>query len=1441
MTEKKTRWPLRIAKIAGSALAVVVIIVVAAVFWLRSSAGSEFVFKQVVKILADSGLHLSADEFSGPLPGRLYIRNLILADKEGPLIKADLAEIKLAPMALLGRTAHIPLIQIEKPQIIGLPESRSEEKEESGEFSLPVKIRLDKLLVADGRLEHGALSSLGILNPEISFKAEGQADLIGPGSKMALSANIDGNEGRELLALKLSLTDDGTADKLFVDLAFNDEPGGLLSSLLNDYTWPGLKLNLQAQGPLNNWNGRLELAAGEIADLSADLEFKGRNGRLWADIVKNPAWVAAIKADLTAKNAFPPQATQLLGQKTALQLNSNLTGQDLEADVLINGSSGLALNSQLSGRLASGGGDFKLTALLSGLKHPGIQSEQSLRLAADAHLDEKVKRISGLSLNGSGLALEASAEQNLGEEALKAALTLKSDLQSSLLETLLYAAGLGFQAFGGLVELKADLDWRGFEKAAQGQVSLKGQELKWPGPELEKLIGPDLVLEARLGGGGDHPLELTVDRASGAQIDLQGKAGLSPVEELIMSPFDIEARLRLADLSALKPDMAGEMRVALNASGQADDMKGQFHAASGSLTLAPGDFRNFDLKLTLAGDLISAAQNETAQGITLAGDLDLSAADSPGGPLSLTSGWDFKQSDGKLDLAITNLLGDLADVKLSGDIKALIAEDKRLDGKLDIDVAGWDKLAALSGQKFSGSPAKMHLSLSSAEGGQSAKALLDLPDLKLGSGKETVLSLKKTALNFQGRNLFSQPTLDLDLSLGAGLAGPFSWQSGSARAKGQDGKGDLEARLNQARLSGSGGSKSDGLKLDAKYDLTEEPVLEIDLLDFNLAGSGLNIKDKTTVSLGDNLTISPVTVNFKPTGRLAAKVDLTPGAMTIKAEGAKIPFKAFKAFTPDSMPDGEIQSLNIDLNQGQTGLAGSFDLKTMVAAKELRNIKPVLTVKGDLSSGSDPALMVSGKIDGGSGWKSNGDFNGRLPLSPGADGGLPQVNINAPLSADLKFVGPIRPLWFLAGQPDRSVNGMLQVEARLAGSLAKPLPSGSLYLAGGRFEDSVLGLLINNINIEAHSSPELPLKALLSAEDGKKGGLALEAQLRDLKNPTLLAKGRMNHFSPTHRDDIVVFISGDFGAEGPLDRLSLSSNLTVDQGELDLQIIAAGGSVPTLPISNIGDGLTKSSRGMRSDIKVNIPGRFFIRGPGLESEWRGSIAMGGSTGNPSLTGQIGPIRGYYTFAAKEFQFSGGEISFSGGTTPILNLALTNKTPGLTAILRFGGTATKPTLTMESQPPLPEEEVLSHVLFGKSASSISRFEALQLASAINDLRNFGSSGFNALSMVRTSLGLDVLRLGGSNENRERQVSSMSGTMGQQLGGNTSTAGSSTEQSDDISIEAGKYISDNIYVGVEHSGVGGAAVRLEVELAPSVSLEARSSTESSRVGVGWKKDY
>ena len=131
------------------------------------------------------------------------------------------------------------------------------------------------------------------------------------------------------------------------------------------------------------------------------------------------------------------------------------------------------------------------------------------------------------------------------------------------------------------------------------------------------------------------------------------------------------------------------------------------------------------------------------------------------------------------------------------------------------------------------------------------------------------------------------------------------------------------------------------------------------------------------------------------------------------------------------------------------------------------------------------------------------------------------------------------------------------------------------------------------------------------------------------------------------------------------------------------------------------------------------------------------------------------------------------------------------------------------------PALPQDELLSRLLFGTSITNLSAPEALQLAAAVAALNDrSGNGGLNPINAVRRAIGLDRLRV---------------------LPADPQT-GAGTQ------IAAGKYITRRLYAEIVTDGQGYSATRLEFQVTRWLSLLSTISTigrQSANVRVS--KDY
>ncbi len=1409
------------------------------VIFLRTSLATEIIFNQTAKILAADGYTLAAAEISGPLPGHLRAQKIHFADDKGLVVRAAEVEVELNIWALFTGVVSAPLVKIDGPELVSLPLPKEDDDDKP--FSLPVGISIGQLVVENGEISPNALANIGLLGtPSLAVNAEGSAQIT-----TSLAANFQGqvkSAGHEILLIKLAL--DSAADlteQLTLELKIDDPPAGILAATVNNDKWSGLRAKFNGKGPLKNWNGNWELDAGLWGHSTGQLNFKGQRGRLLSDLWLEPSWQGEVVTQNRPGPAAPKSWRKWLGSEGTLRTTGVCQGDKITAqlELLARATPKLKLSGQLVGSLMSGAENLQFTASLTGLLGPG--GEPELTAAANLSGTPQGQDLS-LSLSGDGLNLAARLKQNYAADETTGTLRLSTSAASPWTAESWRLAGAEPQILEGALDLDADFKWHGAAQDVKSSLKFSAQEMAWGNQQLESLLGSEFSFNLEANGGGEYPLAVELKNFQTPNLGLDGHF----LWQEALGQIETKLSAHLLDLSIFNPQYGGPLSLEIAANGPLDNLEGELALKSPTLKTEAGIFKDTALTVKAQGALVAPTDSGSTAGFTpnLNGELSLVVAESPGGLANLTGKWEYSQKDKALTLRLKDLIGTLAGLSLGGNLSLATQESTPvIIGNLLIDVNDWAPLAALSGQKINGEPLKLQLEFTAPEKRQSLHGLVDIPRLKIADD----LSLQQLKLDFQVADFFARPDLNWNFTAASGTVGSTSWGKAQITAQGEKGLGNFTAEIGRLKLAGVGGGPNDSFGAKGSYDVARllEPdylaSLNLQSLNFRLGGSGLRLAQAVKIHWGDSLKVEPVVATVLPKGSLKAEINLAPDSLKIWAEAQNVPYALAKPFVPN-MPNGVIEKLTVDLAQkSQNGPSGNFSLLTNVEVKEGFRLKPILTVNGKLTAGANPHLEMVGEIKGGR-WPAKGDFTAKLPLAAQAGGGFPTVDMVAPVAAALKFTGPVAPIWNIFGPADRTLTGVAQVNLRVNGPLNQPQAQGDFYFSGGRFEDQLLGLLIDNIQLSAQSTPEMPLKAILQAGDGKGGLLGLDISLGDLASPQILAKGELSRFSPLYRDDVDVAISGTFGAAGPITGLKLTSDLAITSGDIDLTVAAAGQSITTLDLSQ-GSKTSRAAAPIdpQLDLRLKIPKQFFIEGFGLKSEWEGDLNITGSAMRPSIKGSVSPVRGYLELFGKDFELSDGDIAFYGGTNPNLNLELTHQGDNIIALVRIAGSAKTPSLKLESRPPLPEEEILGQVLFDKSASDISQFEAIQLANVVQELANIGQgSALSLVSNLRKTVGLDVLRFGGKGgADRERDVSNLSGSIAQGLN-NSSPVGSSGEE-DEFAVEAGKYISDNIYVGVEHSAAEGAAVRVEVELSPMFDFEARTSSESSQVGIGWKKDY
>ena len=453
---------------------------------------------------------------------------------------------------------------------------------------------------------------------------------------------------------------------------------------------------------------------------------------------------------------------------------------------------------------------------------------------------------------------------------------------------------------------------------------------------------------------------------------------------------------------------------------------------------------------------------------------------------------------------------------------------------------------------------------------------------------------------------------------------------------------------------------------------------------------------------------------------------------------------------------------------------------------------------------------------------SNGAVIGRAQARFAPMGGGPLVAelMNAPLFAQLRYVGPADTLWRLSGTETLDLSGPIAVGADIVGRLADPAIRGSLRTQSARLESPVTGMVIDQVQSQARFSGPQLIFTQISGKTAGGGTVTGSGSVTFSGGRTgLNLSFQANQALLLNRDDIAARVTGPLQIRSDGQGGTISGDLRLNQGRFQLGRASAAASVPQLQVRDRGvepeDIITAQDlHPWKLALKV-AGGDLQVIGLGINSRWTTDLNVGGFADAPRFTGRADLIRGDYDFAGRNFKLDHGVIRFLGESppNPLLDIQASAQVQGLDASVRVRGTGLKPEITFASTPQLPQDELLSRILFGTSITNLSAPEALQLASAVAALQS-GSGSLDPINALRKAVGLDRLRI--------------------------VPADVATGQK--TAVAAGKYITRKMFVEVVTDGQGYSATRVEYQLTRWLSLLSTVSTVGrSGASVRISKDY
>ena len=1371
----KPNWPRRLLRELLALLLGIVVLIAVALVILDTAPGHRWIADRIGQIETASGLRFRIGRIEGSVFGESRLKNVSILDRNGVFFTSPEIELNWTPSAWLYNKLSIERAHADRATLVRLPEFKPTGR--TGPMLPGFDIHIGELSI--DRLEIGR----AVTGTERVGSVRGSADVRSGRAKVKLQAAVAGSDR---LSLIIDAEPDG--DRFDVEVRAHSAAGGVLPALAGSKR--SLDLAITGDGTWTRWRGgaalnlsgrpaaRLGLAADEgrfslRGRLSPSQFLSGRLMRLTQPVIRVAG--AATLEDRILDGRLVLGSTALrVASSGALDLaNNRFRSVRIGIDLL----QPPALFPNMTGRnvraLITLDGDFDTARYAYRLSSPALRFDNTgfidVRAEGRGQLSPWPMRVP--------LHLQARAITGVGDEA--SAILANARLDGILTVTPQSIRGEGLQLrsaqLTGKVSLLIDLVSGRFE------ILLSGGLRRY---FIEGLGIVDVLTDLRVvpGPGGKGSVVTGTAKAWVRRLDnsffrdLTG--GLPRLETGLTRGADGILHLNNLQVYSPKLRLSGEGR---------RNRDGTFHIVARGRQAEYGP-----LRLTLDGniarpriDLFLERPNETL-GLTnvrlllnpIAAGFDYRAAgESRLGPFT-SNGQILLPRGGRTVIAIA----------------ALDVSGTRASGRLRADPGGFTGLLNLAGGGLTGT-----LGFAPVAGAQKIEA-----------------HLNASGVTFPGAIAVRAGRLDGAILLAEGR----TTLNGVVNARGVELSGISIARLaaNASLVNGSGQVRAAVAgRRGAAFEFTTVADVSPDRI--SLTGRGqverrpLVIEQAAVLTRsGDGWELAPTQVSFG--GGRAVLSGNSGSRPAVHAQLRSMPLDVLDIAWPD-----------LELSGRATG---TLDY----AWRGTRSGRLDLTVRGLSRSG---LVLASQPIDVGIAAILTGDRAGlrAVAVSGGQTIGRAQARfaplgagpvvaelMNAPLLAQLRYQGPADTLWRLSGIEIFDLTGPAAIGVDIGGRLADPVIRGSLRTREARLESPVTGTVIEGLVTEGRfSGPRLVFTRLAGKTPGG-GSIEGSGTVTFAEGRTSLDLGfQATRAQLLNRDDIAATVTGPLRVRSGGAGGTISGNLHLDRGRFTLGRASSAAAVPKLSVRHAGLDEAEiiepeQLRPWRLDVDV-AGGNLEVRGLGIRSTWRTDLKIGGSADSPAFTGRAELARGDYEFAGRTFRLSHGIIRFNGESPPdpLLDIRAEAQVQGLDATVLVQGTGLRPEIRFASVPQLPQDELLSRILFGTSITNLSAPEALQLASAVAAL-NSGTGSLDPINAIRRAVGLDRLRIVPADI-----------TTGQRT-----------------AVAAGKYIGRRLYVEVITDGQEYSATRVEYQITRWLSLLSTVSTigrVSANVRVS--KDY
>ncbi|HEY6924963.1 MAG TPA: translocation/assembly module TamB domain-containing protein, partial [Steroidobacteraceae bacterium] len=581
----------------------------------------------------------------------------------------------------------------------------------------------------------------------------------------------------------------------------------------------------------------------------------------------------------------------------------------------------------------------------------------------------------------------------------------------------------------------------------------------------------------------------------------------------------------------------------------------------------------------------------------------------------------------------------------------------------------------------------------------------------------------------------------------------------------------------------------------AVVNLTRK-YLQLSSLKASYHDQDLHLLAPTKIQFAQGLKVQRLRLGIQD-ATLEVDGELSP-ALNLRAAVKQVKPELVNAFVPDLLASGSIEA-DAAVHGTTSAPKGTVHFQALdVRAKNTTTEGlPAVNLRANANLNGATA-DIDAHVTAGD---SHIALTGRAPLA--ASG-----------AADLKLAGNLdlalaNPILEAGG---RHATGTVALDTTITGKSSAPQIAGTVRLSKGSFRDYTQGVSLTDITGELTGSQGVIRIEQLTARAAP-GNLSIQGTIGVLepKIPVDM-KVTAKDAQPIASNIVTANLNADIQVTGNArERMDVNGRVHLNRADISIP----GGLPPSVAVLDVEhDGAPPPAPAptplvINLQLAIDAPNRILIKGRGLDAEMGGDLRIRGTAAAPIVEGGFELQRGFFTLANSKLNFTNGTVTFSGTglqkkLDPSLDFTAQTKAAEITAVVHITGLADSPQIELTSTPEMPQDEILARLLFGEPASQLTAFQLVETGVALASLQGGGNGpSLNPLTRIQKALGLDRLSVGGGG-------SSASGS-GQGSGG--------------ASVEAGRYVSSRVYVGVKEKTTGESQVDVDVDLTKHLKLQAQ----------------